>query len=143
MYKDLFEDLTLSPLPFIREGGFQLWYFTEIWVPLLLAICHAQKMFNFSFRWPTNHFVTHYFITFIVQNLNALINVTKGLLIYEQYQHFLFVLVSTVAYMVLNIQLLKNSHALSSTYPILLCFRFCVQQLPYILIYLFISFISL
>ena len=66
--------------------------------------------------WPTNHFVTHYFITFIVQNLNALINVTKGPLIYEQYQHFLFVLMSTVAYMVLNIQLFKNSHALSPTF---------------------------
>ena len=42
---------------------------------------------------------------------------------------------------VLNIQLFKNSHALSSTYPIVVCFRFCVKQLPYILIYLLIYYL--
>ena len=82
--------------------------------------------------------MAHHFVTFIVQNPKALINVTKGPLTYEQHQHFLFVLVSTVAYMVLNIQLLKNFHPLSLTNPILVCFRFCVQHLSYILIYLFI-----
>ena len=73
MYKDLFEDLTLSPLPFIREGGFQLWYFTEIWVPLLLAICHAKKMFNFSFRWPTKFALFYY----LVERFKTLENAKK------------------------------------------------------------------
>ena len=104
---------------------------------LISALGDLQSLFFFYYlveRFKTLgnakiNIVTHHFITLIVQNLNALINVTKGPLIYEQY----FIILYYTFYLFGCLQwptwsLTSNYSKILMHYPLLIQFWFALSS---------------